>query len=80
MYVRSEMDVCQGRFRYLVENMVKCDGCGYTVGVVGDLVGMEGKPCPRCVVQMTSIREVAVFDEADVVAAFEAGLRVGRGE
>ena len=67
-----------GRFRYLVENMVKCDGCGYTVGVVGDLVGMEGKPCPKCEVDWHE--EIAVYDEADVVAAFEAGLRVGRGE
>ena len=73
------MGVCQGRLRYFGENLSKCDRCGYLVASVFP-PWKEGNPCPRSVVVDDQGREVAVFDEADVVAAFEAGLRVGRGE
>ena len=77
MYVRSEMDVCQGRLRYAAENLAKCDKCGYLVASAF-APEKEGEPCPKYVVDLHG--EIAVYDEADVVAAFEAGLRVGRGE
>ena len=69
-----------GKFRYYVENMAKCDMCGYTVSFrgPGDAMKFDGKPCPKCEVDWHE--EIAVYDEADVVAAFEAGLRIGKGE
>ena len=66
-----------GVFRYLAENLAKCDKCGYLVASAF-APEKEGEPCPKCGVDWHE--EIAVYDEADVVAAFEAGLRVGRGE
>ena len=79
----------QGKFEYFMENTVRCNRCGHGAGG-DDPMGMVGNPCPCCTVDDDDVRfpsaleptpaDPHVYDMVDVVAAFEAGLHVGRGE